>query len=189
MSRKKLGMGNNFIRLGFLTLIFALVLSVAINYLPDMTYAYEVQNNGYGLKVSYDSTQGKLFDIDNMAPGEEYTEIVTVKNAGSDSFKCLLNARSTNKESFLYNSLDFTICEGNANGPVIYDGKLKDLKSTDLCTLTPRKSKTFYMTLGLPAESGDEYQRKTAGFKFIFTAAGIATTQSGKDLKNNSKKK
>lgn len=185
MSRSKHGMGNNFIRFGFITLIFALAISVTINYLPNMAYAYEVRNNGYKLKVTYDCAQGKLFDIENMAPGEKYTEVIMVKNAGSDSFKCLLNARyMSKKESFLYNSLDFTIREGNANGPVIYDGKLKDLKSTVLCTLKARKYKTFYMILGLPAESGNEYQKKTAGFKFIFTAAGIATTQGGKDLNN-----
>ena len=46
------------------------------------------------------------------------------------------------------------------------------------------------MTLGLPAESGNDYQKKSAGFKFVITAAANMPTNGGKDFdKNHNNKK
>ena len=188
MSRKKHGKVNKFIRFGFMVLIFALVLSVATNYLSDRTYAFEVRDNGYGLQVNHEkvkgrNNQGNLFNITNMSPGEEYAELITMKNVRSESFQSLITAINTSKQgNLLFNSLDFSIREGNANGVVLFDGKLKDLKNVVLCTLSAKKFKTYYMTLGLPAESGNDYQNKSAGFKFVITAAANAPTHSSKDF-------
>jgi len=177
MSRRKEGKINKFIRFGFIALVFALVVSVALNYLSDTTYAFEVQDNGYGLQVSHENAnesekQGKLFNISNMGPGEEYTEVITLKNVGSDRFHTLITAINTSTQgNLLFDTLDFSIREGSANGPVIFDGKLKDLKDVALCSLSTENNKMYYMTLSLPAESGNEYQSKSAGFKFVITAA------------------
>lgn len=189
MSRKKHGKANKFIRFGFMVLVFALVLSVATNYLSDRTYAFEVRDNGYGLQVNHEKVNGRanqgssLFNITNMAPGEEYAEVITMKNVRSESFQSLITVINTSKQSnLLFNSLDFSIREENANGAVLFDGKLKDLKNVVLCTLSAKKFKTYYMTLGLPAESGNDYQEKTAGFKFVITAAANMPTYDGKDF-------
>jgi len=186
MSRKKRGR-IYFIRIGFITFIFALVLSVSMNYLSDMTYACEVRDNGYGLQVKYEKSQerGKLFNINNMAPGEKFTEVITVKNVGKESFKSLITAVNTSKQgNLLYHSLDFSIREGSPNGIVLFNGKLKDVKDINLGTLSTKKNKTYYLTLQLPADSSDEYQKKKAGFKFIITASANKGTSGGKDLKH-----
>jgi hypothetical protein len=187
MSRKKWGRVY-FIRIGFVTLIFALVLSVSMNYLSDMTYACEVRDNGYGLQVKYEKSQehkGKLFNIDNMAPGEKYTEVITVKNVGKESFKSLITAVNTSKQgNLLYHSLDFSIREGSSNGTILFNGKLKDVKDINLGSLSTKKNKTYYLTLDLPADSGDEYQKKKAGFKFVITASANKTVNGGKYFNN-----
>ena len=179
-----------------MVLVFALVLSVATNYLSDRTYAFEVRDNGYGLQVDHKKVhgrdnQGNLFNISNLAPGEEYSEVITMKNVRSESFQSLITVINTSKQgNLLFNSLDFSIREGNANGVVLFDGKLKDLKNVVLCTLSAKKFKTYYMTLGLPAESGNDYQKKSAGFKFVITAAANMPTNDGKDFdKNHNNKK
>lgn len=184
MSRKKLGRVY-FIRIGFITLIFALVLSVSMNYLSDMTYACEVRDNGYGLQVKYEKSQdrnGKLFDVNNMAPGEKYTEVITVKNVGKESFKSLITAVNTSKQgNLLYHSLDFSIREGSSNGTVIFSGKLKAVKDINLGSFSAKKNKTYYLTLELPADSGDEFQKIKAGFKFVITASANNTVNGSKD--------
>lgn len=177
MSRKKTGRANKLIRFGFMALIFALVLSASINYLSEMTYAFEVHDNGYGVQVNHEKVdgsddQGKLFNISNMAPGEEYTEAITIKNVGSDSFQSSITAVNTSTQgNMLFDSLDFSIREESAIGTVIFDGKLKDLENIMLCSLSQQNNRTYYMTLSLPANSGNEYQSKSAGFKFVITAA------------------
>lgn len=183
MSRKKHGMANKFIRFGFMALIFALVLSVSINYLSEKTYAFEVRDNGYGLQVNHETVngsdnQGKLFNISNMAPGEEYTEAITLKNVGTEGFQSIITAISTSTQgNLLFDTLDFSIREGSANGAVIFDGKLKDLKDIVLCTLSAENNKLYYMTLSLPGGSGNEYQSKSAGFKFVITASAGEPTE------------
>ncbi len=166
-----------------MALIFALVLSAAINYLSDMTYAFEIHDNGYGVQIHHEKVdgsddQGKLFNISNMAPGEEYTEAITIKNVGPDSFQSSITAVNTSTQgNLLYDSLDFSIREESANGTVIFDGKLKDLENIMLCSLSEQNNRTYYMTLRLPAESGNEYQSKSAGFKFVVTAAADAPVE------------
>lgn len=194
MSRKKQGKAIKIFRFGFITLILGLVISVAFNYLSDMTYAFEVNDNGYGLQVSSEKIEGEnnkeLFNIDNMAPGEAYTEVMTVKNKGTESFSILITAINTSEqENLLFNSLDFSIREGSSNGTVIFNGKLKDLKDVVLCSLGAIEYKTYYMTLGLAAESGNEYQNKSTGFKFVITAAANSSTpNSDVDTKQSNKK-
>ena len=180
MSRKKHGKGNKFIRFGFMVLIFALIISVAINYLPVRTYAIEVNDNGYGLQINHEKVngednQGKLFNITNMAPGEDYTEAITMKNVGAESFQSLITAINTSTQgNLLFDSLNFAIREGSVNGTVIFNGKLKDLKNIVLCSLRGTNERKYYMTLSLPDGSGNEYQSKNAGFKFVITAASDA---------------
>lgn len=187
MTRKKHGKANKFIRFGFMVLVFALVLSVATNYLSDRTYAFEVRDNGYGLQVNHEKVNGrdnqdKMFNITNMAPGEEYTEAITMKNVGSESFQSLITAINTSTQgNLLFDSLYFAIREGSVNGTVIFNGKLKDMKNIVLCSLSGNYKKTYYMTLSLPDESGNEYQSKNAGFKFVITAAANAPTNGGND--------
>jgi len=177
MSRKKEGKVNKLIRFVFFVFLFALGILVALNYLPKTTYAIEVQDNGYELQISHENAnengnQGQLFNIMNMAPSEEYTEVLTLKNMGSDRFYTHITATNTStQENLLFNSLDLLIREGSPDGEVIFDGKLKDLKDIVLCPLGKENSKKYYMTLSLPAESGNEYQSKSAGFKFVITAA------------------
>jgi hypothetical protein len=112
-----------------------------------------------------------------MAPGEAYTEVMTVKNKGTESFSTLITAINTSEqENLIFNSLDFSIREGSSNGTVIFNGKLKDLKDVVLCSLGEIEYKTYYMTLGLAAESGNEYQNKSTGFRFVITAAANSST-------------
>lgn len=195
MSRKKNGKGNKFIRFGFMALIIVLVLSAAVNYLPNMTYACEVHDNGYGLQVNHEKgmgikNHGKLFNINNMGPGEVYTEVITLKNSGPESFQSLISAINTStKGNLLFDSLDFSIREGSENGKVIFKGKLRDLNNVVLCSLGTKGNKTYYLTLSLPAESGNEYQSRSAGFKFVITASADTASNGGKafDLKQNNK--
>lgn len=182
MSRKKQGKAIKIFRFGFIALILGLVISVAFNYLSDMTYAFEVNDNGYGLQVSSEKIEGEnnneLFNIDNMAPGEEYNEAVTLENVGSESFQSVITAVNTSTQgNLLFDSLDFAIREGSRNGMVIFDGKLKDMKNIALCSLNGSNKMTYYMTLSLPAGSGNEYQSQNAGFKFIITADAVTPNQ------------
>ena len=195
MSRKKHGKVDKFIRFGFMALIFALVLTVAINYLPVRTYALEVHDNGYGLQVNQEkvngrNNHGKLFNISDMAPGDQYTEAITMKNVGSESFQSLISVINTSTQgSLLFDSLNLAIREGSENGKVIFNGKLKDMKNIVLCSLRGSTKKTYFMTLSLPAGSGNEYQSKNAGFKFVITAAANAPAHDGKDSDKNLYKK
>jgi len=177
MVRKKNRNAIKLIRFGFIALIIALVFSVVLNNLSDTTYAFEVQDNGYGLQVSSEKVEAKknnekLFDIENMAPGDEYAEIVTVRNSGSASFQSIITAMDTSTQGkLLFETLEFEIREGNEEGTVIYDGKLKDMKDISLCSLSQNNKKVYYMLLSLPAASGNEYQNQNANFKFIITAS------------------
>lgn len=182
MSRKKHGKVKKIIRFGFMALIFLLVLSASINYLSEKTYAFEVRDNGYGLQVNHNKVDGdhqdNLFNINNMAPGEQYTEAITLKNVGSEGFRSIITAINTSTQgNLLFDSLDFSIREGSENGTVIFNGKLKDLKDIVLCTLGSENNKIYYMTLSLPGGSGNEYQSKSAGFKFVITASADAPTE------------
>lgn len=176
MARKKNKNAIKLIRFGFMALIIALVFSVVFNNLSDTTYAFEVQDNGYGLQVSSEKigandNKKMLFNIENMAPGDEYAEIVTVKNSGSESFQSIITAMDTSTQGkLLFETLEFEIREGNENGTVIYDGKLKDMKDITLCSLSKNNKKVYYMLLSLPTGAGNEYQNQNANFKFIITA-------------------
>ncbi len=183
MSRKKQGKAIKILRFGFFALILGLVLSVAFNYLSNKTYAFEVNDNGYGLEISSEriegqNNNGKLFNIDNMAPGEEYTEAVTLENVGSESFQSMITAVNTSTQGdLLFDSLNFTIRKGSPKGAVLFNGKLKDLKNIVVCSLNGSNQIRYYMTLSLPAESGNEYQSQHASFKFIITADAVTPAQ------------
>jgi hypothetical protein len=166
-----------------MALIFVLVISASINYLSVKTYAFEVRDNGYGLQVNHETVDGgdnqdNLFNINNMSPGEQYTEAITLKNVGPEGFQSMITAINTSTQgNLLFDALDFSIREGSANGAVVFDGKLKDLKDIVLCSLSTENNKMYYMTLRLPAESGNEYQSKSAGFKFVITASADAPAE------------
>lgn len=180
MTRKKIGKLNKFIKIGFTLLIFVLVILGVTNYRFEKTFAYEENDNGYGLQVDHQKAQGSdFFNITNMAPGEEYTEILTIRNVGVDRFQSYFSVVNTSSQgNLLFNYLDFSIREGSEDGAIIFDGKLKDLNNVVLCSLNINNYKNYYLTLVLPDDSGNEYQSKTASFKFVITA-DADTSQEG----------
>lgn len=113
----------------------------------------------------------KLFDLSNMNPGDNRKAKILIRNSGSSRYDLWMSAGDVTEESpSLFEVLELKVLY---RGKELYRGPVKGLASGTVCLgrFHPGESGELVMTVSLPGpETGNEYQGKSAGVKWVFTA-------------------
>jgi len=145
------------------TIIAATVIISVFTAQGQMAYGIQAVGKEYGITIH---PEGQLFNISGLAPGEEFSTTLKVTNNGQHRFTYDIKVADGDNSNLLYTALDLKI---KKDQNTLYDGKLRDLE-TVLGTLEPGKEETLDFTLGLPLESGREYEAQTTNFNLIISA-------------------
>jgi len=119
----------------------------------------------------------KLFDLGNMAPGDTCTATINIKNSYSRWYDLWIRAEDLeDSDPSLLNIMELTV---SFRGKPLYEGTVADFppvpgspgSNLSLGRFRPGESGALVATVHLPGpETGDEFQGKTAGVKWVFTA-------------------
>lgn len=110
---------------------------------------------------------GPVFDLGNLAPGDNASESVRIANTGSASGTFVLSV-AVSGDAKLASSLVLTVADDT--GRIAYQGPLADLAGETLGTLAPAEAHTYTLSVTLPSTAGNELQGLSAGASFSWSA-------------------
>lgn len=110
----------------------------------------------------------KLFDLENMKPGDWAPRNIQIENHGEEAFEYQVHTESIGDEK-LFNQLKVQVKYVET---VIFEGHLKDFNHIDPKLLEANEADDLEITLFFPEELGNEYQGLQAHFNIIITATG-----------------
>ncbi len=118
---------------------------------------------------------GKLFELEGMMPGDTATATIEIRNSYNRTFVLYMRAEDPeDSDPSLLQQLKLTVVPG---GRVQYagygEGPLGEFGENTITigTFRPGDTGELVATVRLPGpETGNEYQDKTAGIKWVFTA-------------------
>ncbi|MEC1721283.1 LPXTG cell wall anchor domain-containing protein [Schinkia azotoformans] len=121
-------------------------------------------------------TNGYLFDLSNLKPGDRAYRILTIQNRGQRDFSYNTTAKFQGGDEKLYN--EFLLKVSDANG-TLHEGYLKDFRG-----LTPRFLKSIneedlMFELEFPYELGNEFQGLGFEVEFRFIVEGYDPPPGG----------
>lgn len=140
----------------------------------------EIVGDNLGLSITPDSP---IFSMQNMAPGDTESSVVTVNNTGDSRFSIYVSSEKENGDEALYQSLNISV-ENNKGSHSYYSGPLKGLSNVALGSVVPGGEEKLNFSMHFPNDIGNELQRKALSVKFIFTAQNNESG-SGSDSENN----
>ncbi|MDI3480645.1 MAG: hypothetical protein PWQ97_300 [Tepidanaerobacteraceae bacterium] len=156
----------------------------------------ELIGNAQGLVLVPEGA--KLFDLDNLNPGDTVKSTLKIQNNYSGPFTLYIRAEQVDREEQpdLLKQLQLTVkYKGNTiySGPASGESGLGE--NISLGTFAPGASGELVAKLELPGpETGNEFQGKSAQIKWIFTAqtsgdgsSGGSTSGNRRDQKDGSK--
>lgn len=146
---------------------------------PTFAASLEVIGDDLGLSITPDSP---IFKIQNMAPGDTESSVVTVNNAGDSTFSIFLGSEKEDED--LYRNLEITI-ENNDGSQSYYSGSLIGLSNVALGSVVPGGAEKLNLSMHFPNYIGNEAQGKALSAKFIFTAQINTVSDSGTIDNNN----
>lgn len=151
----------------------ALVLALALlsAALPALAATTDLELLGEAAGLVLTPAGGKLFDLANMAPGESRKGKISIKNSYSSWYDLWISAgEMTGSSPSLLEVLELTVLYG---GEELYRGPVQGFASGPiyLGRFHPGEKGEMSLAAHLPGpETGNEYQGKSAGVKWIFTA-------------------
>lgn len=141
---------------------------------PLITYAAEpeslVVTGEYNGRFKLKTSEEKLFDISEAAPGDKYEGTITVKNAGSDMMKiAIVDIMSNLSDTDLYKTLNLKISK---DGEVLYDGVYGNTPDpvTKFITVKGRDKIVFDVEVSFPELSSNDLQGKEMDTTWTFEA-------------------
>jgi len=133
---------------------------------------------GDNLGLSVTPAEQKLFDLDNMIPGDTESSTVTVQNRGNAPFSLIITAEKVSGDAVLFEELLLTVAQ--EGGATYYRGSMGDLQELKIeKSFAPGSSVPYNFTISLPPESGNETQGKSINVRFVFAARSTALPDSG----------
>jgi len=168
---KKMGILNR-VKYPFILVIMTAVILLGGTSSFQVAYAIQTDSNEYGIVIE---PEGQLFQISGMAPGCTDHQTLTVNNEGQKAFTYRMKVITNDQENILYQALVFKVTKADQT---LYAGKLQDLNLV-LGSLMPGGSETFDLSLGLPPESGNEYESQEISFDFLISAEGYNGGNNG----------
>lgn len=151
--------------------LFAFTLYFVFNVYTGLTYAIELTGDQSGITVD----QSELFNISNIYPGQPAVvskQPLKIKNTGTGNLSCVISSELSSGDTKLYDILKLEILD--REGAALYSGSLGGLKDFSLGTIKPGEfnSKTYNLTLELPADVDNSYQALSTSFVFNIAATG-----------------
>jgi spore coat-associated protein N len=110
---------------------------------------------------------GPVFDLGNLAPGDNASGSVRIANTGSAAGTFVLSAEVSG-DSKLASSLVLTVVDDT--GRTAYRGSLAGLAGEALGTFAPAEAHTYQLSVALPSSAGNELQGLSAGASFAWSA-------------------
>ena len=110
---------------------------------------------------------GPVFDLGNLAPGQNASENVRIANTGSAPGTFVLSA-AVRGDAKLASSLVLTVA--GDSGRIAYRGPLGGLAGETLGTFAPAEAHTYRLSVALPSTAGNELQGLSAGASFSWSA-------------------
>ncbi len=152
-------------------LVFLLTLSIVLS--PGILLAeeslanpLEVVGGEEGLSVT--PADASLFEINNMYPGKEVQTYVVVKNDGDAGFNVSIHTEKADGDDLLLEGLQVKIYDADTT---YWQGPLGQIAGLEIPSVEPGEEKRIDITITLPYEAGNEYQRKALSAKWVFTAS------------------
>ncbi len=161
------------------TLIFIGILSLVLGTLntfsTNIIYAEDLELVGTNLGLEIIPNDTRLFDLNNLNPGDTKEGILTIKNNYSYTFRLFMNVERVSPvpledESDLFKQLSLVVFLDDVE---IYLGPMNGFASSsiDLGRFSPGVLKELKATIYLPGpDTGNEFQGETLEIKWIFVA-------------------
>ncbi|WP_409270382.1 hypothetical protein V1499_13250 [Neobacillus sp. SCS-31] len=115
------------------------------------------------------SPEKALFNLNNLAPGDEVEGTIKIVNNGKQNFNYLASSKLTSGSELFYNQLLLKIIGENQ---VIYDGKIKDFEKLIPRFIEKGKIEELLFVIKVPLTLGNEYQTLSSEIEFKFYAEG-----------------
>jgi len=150
---------------------FAVTLLFLLSPLSIEAVTTDLELVGDALGLVLEPPGGQLFDLGNMNPGDTRTAKITIENNYTDWYDLWMQARdATAEEPSLFEVMKLTVLY---RGELLYSGPVQDFAAgrLHLGRFRPGESGEMVLTVHLYGPgAGNEYQGKSAGVKWIFTA-------------------
>lgn len=174
-------LSKTFIFLGVLSLVLGTFNIVG----QSISYAEDLELRGTNLGLEIIPTTSKLFDLQNLNPGDSKEGKITIKNNYVAPFNLYMRAERMSpyllpEEADLFEQMILTV---KLRGNTVYSGPMKDFATSNifLGSFDPNDIEELVATMNLPGpETGNEYQGKSVDVKWIF----IATSEGPPDPPN-----
>jgi len=138
-----------------------------------------VKLNGKSSGIVLMPDGGRLFDLENLNPGDVVTRTLKIRNASSESFYLFMRAERTGERldgPDLLKQLKLIV---TYEGKIIYQGSATGdggeyanmTRNIFIGKFNPKDSRELVVQIELPGpKTGNEFQNKTCEVKWIFTA-------------------
>ena len=110
---------------------------------------------------------GPVFELGNLAPGQNASESVRIANTGGTPGKFVLSAAMSG-DAKLASSLILTVADDT--GRIAYRGPVAGLADETLGTFAPAEAHTYTLGVALPSTAGNELQGLSASASFSWSA-------------------
>ncbi|MGN8647374.1 hypothetical protein ACTNEO_16340 [Gracilibacillus sp. HCP3S3_G5_1] len=147
-----------------LKILFTVILVFPI--LFSSVELFASQGNIIDLKATF-SENGKLFDLENLKPGDWADRHITVSNQTNNDITYEIDVRYLDGSEMLYNQLSLEIKQGDV--PLFHDNLSAFSLLTDL-SLAADSEERIDLSVTFPPESGNEFQGLTTSAEIIITA-------------------
>ena len=168
------------------TMMIPLMLTAVLIFgaaLPALAQTADLELVGSAAGLILNPSNGQLFDLGNLNPGDTKTACIDIRNDYSSWYDLFMQVKEENDSAgpSLLEKLELTVTH---KGTVIYEGPLKGFagKPIELGRYRPRDNERLCFTVHLPGpETGNEYQGQSANVKWVFTAQGQKSSGGGDD--------
>ncbi|HHX77710.1 MAG TPA: hypothetical protein GX697_05110 [Firmicutes bacterium] len=130
--------------------------------------AYSLEIVGGEESLSVTPADASLFEINNMYPGKEIHTHVVVKNDGDAGFDITIDVEKNHGDDLLLEGLQVKIYDADN---IYWQGSLGQITGLEIPSVEPGEEKRIDITITLPSDAGNEYQRKSLSVKWLFTAS------------------
>lgn len=132
-------------------------------------YASDVEITGtFSDKFELTSSDGDLFDIPIMNPGDVWTAELEIKNQTNNKMEVqLVEVLSKIDDNLLFDTL---LVKVEIDGEVFYEGPYNKIPKSEWLPMEKDAIKTVKVTLSFPGDCGNEFQNKSFDSVWKFEA-------------------
>lgn len=112
---------------------------------------------------------GPLFNMENMAPGDVESALLTIASIAEMTCLATLTAEQQNGDSVLADLLDISVSSLDQS-IIYYIGPLSGLRQISLGSISSMQSKEISLQITFPAKIGNEAQGKFISVNFVIVA-------------------